>query len=156
MDPFSILAGTAGLLDVSFRVIQYLKRIEESAGKVEEDITVLFQEINTLITVNESIEALWVANHDAAPGSLFQETADVEDLWKKLASLLQECQETAQKLQVLLKEVIGKNGPKVSGKWDGIKKQLKKDSKERDYMDVRHRLSGYQAGIQMLLSALSV
>jgi len=156
MDPFSILAGTAGLLDVSIRVIQYLKQVEESAGKVEEDITALSQEINTLIIVNDSIETLWLANYEAVPGSPFEDTTDVEDLWRKLASLLDECRKTAQNLEVLLIEVIGKSGPKVSGKWDGIKKQLRKESKERDYVDVRHRLSSYQAGLQMLLSALSV
>jgi len=156
MDPFTILAGTAGLLDVSIRVIQYLKQVEESAGKVEEDITALSQEINTLVVVNDSIERLWLANHEAAPVSPFEETTVVKDLWRKLASLLNECRETAQKLEVLLIKVVGKSGPKVSGKWDGIRKQLRKESKERDYVDIRHRISSYQAGLQMLLSALSV
>lgn len=156
MDPFSILVGTAGLLDVSFRVIGYLKEVEESAGKVEDEITALSQEINTLITVDEAIDALWRANHDAVSGTPFMEKADAEDLWKKLASLLEECRETTQKLETLLKEVIGKKGPHVTGKIDGIKKQLRRQSREKDYMDVRHRLSSYQAGLQMLLSALSV
>ncbi|KUJ13717.1 tetratricopeptide repeat domain-containing protein [Mollisia scopiformis] len=156
MDPLSILAGTTGLLDVSFRVISYLKDLEESAGKVEDEIAALSQEISALITVNDAIEALWLANHDTAPGSPFQDTTDVEDLWKRLAGLLRDCRDTAQKLEALLKEVMGKKGPKVSGKWDGIRKQLRKDSKEKEWTDVRHRLSSYQAGLQMLLSALSV
>jgi predicted AAA+ superfamily ATPase len=156
MDPFSILAGTAGLLDVSFRVIGYLKQVEEAAGKVEEEIAALSQEINALITVNDSIEALWRSNHDPAPVSPLEEGADVKDLWGKLASLLQECRDTVQKLEALLKEVVGKNGPKVTGKLDGIKKQLRKQSKDQDYMEVRHRLSNYQAGLQMLLIAVSV
>jgi len=109
MDPFSILTGTAGLLDVSFRVIGYLKQVEEEAGTVEEEIAALSQEINALITVHDSIEALWRSNHDAAPVSPLEEGADVEDLWGKLASLLQECRDTVQKLEALLKEVIGKN-----------------------------------------------
>ncbi|OCL06656.1 tetratricopeptide repeat domain-containing protein [Glonium stellatum] len=155
-DPFSIIAGTAGLLDISFRLIGYLRQVEESAGKIEEEITALTQEINALITVNDAIDALWRDNHDATPAPPFEGTVNPEDLWRKLASLLQECRDTAQKLEILLKEVIGKNGPKVSGKFDGIKKQLRKQSKDRDYIDVRHRLSSYQAGLQMLLSALNV
>ena len=91
MDPFSILTGTAGLLDVSFRVIGYLKQVEEEAGTVEEEIAALSQEINALITVHDSIEALWRSNHDAAPVSPLEEGADVEELWGNLASLLQEC-----------------------------------------------------------------
>jgi hypothetical protein len=61
-----------------------------------------------------------------------------------------------QKLEALLKEVIGKNGPKVTGKFGGIKKHLRKQSKDQYYMEVRHRLSNYQAGLQMLLIAVSV
>jgi hypothetical protein len=90
MDPFSIITGTAGLLDGSFRVVAYPKQVEQAARKVEE-IAALSQEINALITVNDSIEALWRSNHDAAPVSPLEEGADVEDLWGKLASLLQEC-----------------------------------------------------------------
>jgi hypothetical protein len=156
MDPFSILVGTAGLLDVSFRVVGYLKQVEESAGRIEAEITALSQEINTLITVNDAVDALWLANHDATLGSPFEEAADTEDLWKRLANLLKECRDTVEKLEALLKDVVGRDGPKVSGKLDGIKKQLRRQSKDKDYADVRLRLSSYQAGIQMLLSAISV
>ena len=156
MDPFSILVGTAGLLDISFRVIGYLKEAEERAGRVDAEITALSQEINTLITVNDAVDALWLANHDATPASPFDEAADTEDLWKKLGNLLQECRHTVEKLEALLKAVVGSNGPKISGKLDGIKKQLRRQSKDKDYADVRLRLSSYQAGLQMLLSAISV
>jgi hypothetical protein len=59
MDPLSILTETVGLLDVSIRVIGYLKHLEEFANKVEEEIAALFQEINALIEVNNRIEVLW-------------------------------------------------------------------------------------------------
>jgi flagellar capping protein FliD len=156
MDPFSILVGTAGLLDVSFRVISYLKQVEDSAGKIEGEITALSQEINNLITVNDAVDALWRANHDATPGLPFEEAANTEDLWKKLASLLRECRDTVERLEDLLKDVVGKDGSRVSGKIDGIKKTLRRQSKDKDYTDVRHRLSSYQAGLQMLLSAITV
>jgi hypothetical protein len=44
MDPFSILNGTAGLLDISCRVIGYLKQVEESSGRVDAEIAALSQE----------------------------------------------------------------------------------------------------------------
>lgn len=52
--------------------------------------------------------------------------------------------------------LLERKGPKVSGKWDGIKKQLRRDSREKDWTEVRRCLSTYQAALQMLFSALSV
>jgi hypothetical protein len=156
MDPFSILRGSAGLLDTSIRVFTFLKQVQEGAGTVDEEIIALTQEINTLITVNDAVDALWQANHDSTPVSLFEEAAETEELWKKLGNLLQSCRDTVERLEALLKEVVGKNGPNVSGKLDGIKKQLRRQSRDKDYAEVRLRLSSYQAGLQMLLSAISV
>jgi hypothetical protein len=156
MDPFSILIGTAGLLDISFRVIGYLKQVEESACNVDAEIAALSQEINALINVNDAIDALWLANRDATRASPIEEAAATEDLWKKVGNLLKECRDAVEKLEALLKDVVGRNGLKVSGKLDGLKKQLRRQSKDKEYGDVRLRLSSYQAGLQMLLSAISV
>jgi hypothetical protein len=156
MDPISILAGTVGLLDVSFRVIGYLRNIEKSAGKVEEETTALSQEIDNIITIVESVDRLWRSNQDAPPGSPYQEKDEAENLWKIVRSLLEECREAALKLEVLLNAVVGKNGAKVTGKFDGIRKYLRRESKEKDYAEVRRRLSSCQAGIRMMLSALGM
>ena len=153
MDPFSIITGTAGLLDISIRLISYLKGVEEAAGKVDEEIAGLSREIESLISVNDSIESLWLQTRENFPGVSFKDAA--EDTWKKLGGLLQDCRVEANKLEQLLKEVVGKNGSKVTGKWDGIKKHLRREAKDGDYQQVRSRLSYHRDAIQILLGTLN-
>jgi flagellar capping protein FliD len=155
MDPFSILVGTAGLLDISIRLISYLKDVEEAAGKVDEEIRSLSKEINSLATVNESIEHLWLRTRESVPGVSFKDAAYVGDTWKKLGGLLQDCRDKAKKLEQYLKEIVGKNGPNVTGKWDGIKKHLRRQAKDGEYQQVRDRLSRHRDVIQILLGTLN-
>ena len=155
MDPFSIIAGTAGLLDVSVRLIAYLKEVEEAAGKVDEEISNLSHEIDSLVSVNDSIEHLWLATHGSVPGVSSEDAAHVEDSWKRLGCLLQDCRVEARKLEKYLEEVVGKHGSKVTGKWDGIKKHLRRHAKDEDYQQVRDRLSNHRDGIQILLGTLN-
>lgn len=155
MDPFSILAGTAGLLDVTIRLISYLKEVNEAAGKVDEEIASLSAEINSLATVNDSIEELWLNTCEDLPGISFKDTAYVEDTWKKLGGLLQDCRREAKHLEQYLKDIVGKNGPTVTGKWDGIKKYLRRQAKDEEYQKVRDRLSRHRDVIQILLGTLN-
>ncbi|KAG0649622.1 hypothetical protein D0Z07_4045 [Hyphodiscus hymeniophilus] len=155
MDPFSIIAGTAGLLDVSIRLVAYLREVEEAAGKVDEEIASLTQEIDTLASVNDSIERLWLNTRERVPSPSFKDAAYVDDTWKKLGSLLHDCRAEAKKLEQYLEEVVGKNGSKVTGKWDGIKKHLRRHAKDADYQQVRDRLSTHRDAIQILLGTLN-
>ena len=50
-DPFSILAGSAGLLDVLWRVGIYIRTTVESAGRIEEELDGLSREIQSLISI---------------------------------------------------------------------------------------------------------
>jgi hypothetical protein len=156
MDPFSIIAGTAGLLDIAVRLIAYIKEVEESAGKVDQEIASLSQEIESLASVNDSIERLWLRNRENPPGVSLKDAAYVEDAWKQMGGLLQDCRVEAMKLEHYLREVVGKNGSKVNGKWDGIKKHLRRHAKDGEYQQVRDRLSNHRDGIQILLGTLNM
>lgn len=58
-DPFSIVAGTAGILEISWRLVSYLGKIKSAASKIERDLAALSFEVNALIGVTESIQCLW-------------------------------------------------------------------------------------------------
>ena len=152
MDPFSVAVGIVSLLDVSFKVVNYLKHIEESARKIEDDITVLISELNSLIIVTNSIDDLWQSNQD----TILQESDRVKRLWEQIGGLLKDCQHTVGDLLELLVQVIGKHGPGASSLMDGFKKVLRKDSKDKEFENVRNHMTSFLAGLQMLLTALSV
>lgn len=153
-DPFSVIAGTAGLLDVCFRIVKFLKETQAGAERIEEEITALLREVEALITVNESIKGVFVTELKPNPGPFTADSARVEGLWRNIGSNLQDCSTLVERLEVLVKEIIGKEGPKGVGKLDGFKKQLRKQSKNEEFHQLRLRLANHQSALQLLLSAL--
>jgi hypothetical protein len=159
MDPFTLITGTVGLLDVCMRVVGYLNNVRVSAGKVEAEIKALSLEINTLLAVYHSLQDFWTTKHKAnlGPRASGEEEIRIDSLWNGVITNLKECQVTVGQLEELLKEIIGKDGDaKVSGKIDGIRKQLRKQSKDSDFPQIRQRLSNLQGSLQLLLTALNL
>lgn len=155
MDPFSIIAGSAGLLDVSIKLISYLKEIERAAGKVDEEIISLSREIEALVATNKSIEQFWRLASNQAQDVELEDKSYVDSVWKELSGLLQDCGDEARKLEQCLEEIVGKNGPRVTGKWDGIKKHLRRQAKELEFQQVRSRLTRQRDEIRILLQTLN-
>ncbi|KAH6672293.1 tetratricopeptide repeat domain-containing protein [Halenospora varia] len=156
MDPFSAIAGSVGLIDVCFRVGSYLKSVEESAGKVEEEIAALSHDIDTLVGVYESLEEIWLAHQNLLSGAEKPDAMYANNLWRDVFANLKDCRKTVEKLEILLEGIVGKNGPKVTSKLDGIRKQLRLQSREAELDQIRHRLTNSQASLQLLLTALNL
>jgi hypothetical protein len=154
-DPFSILTGTASLLDISWRLVSFLSQVQAAAGHVEEDITNLSHEIAALISVNEAIEALYAAERGAALNASVSDSGRIETLWSNTGAVLKICRDTVEKLERLVKGIIGKDGLKVTGKLDGFKKLLRKESKDAEFQQLRQILTNQQNSLQMLLIALN-
>ncbi|KAL8712638.1 MAG: hypothetical protein Q9220_003169 [cf. Caloplaca sp. 1 TL-2023] len=155
-DPFSIAAGTAGLLDICWRAASYLKSVNSSRGKIEQDLTLLLREVDTVISVNTSIHALWNAQKTHVAVQPVPGAHQITDLWRNTGVVLDGCRLTMGKLEQLVKEIIGKAGPEVTGKRDGIKKVLRKQSKDKEVDEVRQQLVNYKSSLQILLTALTL
>ncbi|PMB73412.1 Kinesin light chain [Beauveria bassiana] len=157
MDPLSIIAGTVGVADVSIRIITFLVDIKEASDKIQDEITILSQEVSSLLAVNESIEDFFHSRHDLGSfDESLEEGSPAEKLWKNLAQLLQQSRVTIEQLEALLSEVVGKKGHQVTGKIDSLRKTIRRRGRDGDYMQIRQRLVNYQSGFQMLLNALNL
>lgn len=64
MDPFTTLTSAAGLLDVLLRIGPYLRDVKDLTGTTEGDIGVLRKDIDFLVVVVKSINALGTAMRD--------------------------------------------------------------------------------------------
>lgn len=157
MDPLSIAVGTVGLADVSFRVLSYLGDIKGASSKIQDEITILGQEIKALIAVNESVEDFSSSRHELRNfGATADDPSHVDQVWDNLALLLQQSKGAIEQLEALLSEVVGKKGALVAGRIDGLRKTIRRLGRDSEYMQIRQRLANYQAGIQMLLNALNL
>ncbi|KAL9127016.1 MAG: hypothetical protein Q9217_004031 [Psora testacea] len=153
-DPFSIIVGTAGILDISFRLCRYLKNTQAAIASVEGDLTTLLHEIEALIQVNESIQhAFATDSHITHPqNAAVNAQMEVDTVWQHISTSLTDTRHILSRLEELLvTEVIGKEGLKVVSRWDGFKKQLRKQSKDEEYQQLRRRVNNQQGTLQVLL-----
>lgn len=155
-DPFSIIAGTTGILDVCWRVGSYLGRVKSAASKIERDLAALSYEVNGLIAVNESIQVLWNTNRDKPIDVLSPDAKRIEGLWQDISLALLGSRDVMGRLALLVEEVIGKDGIEVQGKRDGIKKALRKQSRDEEIREIRQQITSHQNGLQLTLSALNL
>jgi DNA-binding transcriptional MerR regulator len=155
-DPFSIIAGSASLLDISWRVISYISRIQEAAARVEDELSALSKEIESLVSVNSSLEDVWTSEQKAFLATSVTDTVRIDSLWRNVGTNLRDCRLVLEKLDDLLKAVHGKAGPLSPGKLDNLIKQLRRESRDDDFRQLRDRLTTHQNSLQMLLTALNM
>lgn len=152
MDPFSLLVGAGSLIEMSIQVGKYLKHVYEAVASFEEEIGTLFHEIQDLDTVIKAIEHL-LSTETTGQQEL---SRHVQEIWQNTAKILQDCSETVQKLQKVLETITGKSGARVTGLRDGIKKQLRKQAKDGELNQIRHKLSVHQESLKLSLTLLNL
>lgn len=155
MDPFSIIVGSASLIDLTIRVGRFLKEIHSAAENIGEDIISLSREIQALDMVNNSIQHL----HEVEIGGL-QGDRDVSDetrkKWNNTSQILQDCQTTVRRLEAVLEKIVGVEGALVLGRRDSIKKYLRMKSKDNDLIQIRRQLATHRDILQLSLTALDM
>jgi paraquat-inducible protein B len=154
MDPFSLAVGVGSLVEMSLQVGKYLKDIYEAATLFEDEISSLLREIQDLRSVNKSIETLYRTETDDS--NLRQLPSQDFEVWQNTVKTLQECSETLKRLQKVLETITGSGGAKVTGKRDGIKKQLKKQSKDGELAQIRVKLSIQRDSLNVSLTLLNL
>ncbi len=154
MDPFSIIVGTVGLIDVCTRFGAYLRDIQAGAAQIEDEISALSRELKSLKSVNETIKASYEDfqvsySHEAA----FPKQA--ANLWHNINSSLQDCRLIVEDLEQLIKATIGKEtsdrGSRLASKVQSFRKQLRKQSREGDFDKLHSRLNTFQNTLQLML-----
>lgn len=154
-DPFSIIAGTAGIIDVCVRVAKYVRGVNAATRIIEQDLIALLEEFVALDAVNSSIRDTWLGHHKIGDREPPDEPL-LEAQWQNLGHALHGCNNTMLRLSSSIQEVLGKDGPSVTGKLDGIKKVLRKQSKDKSIFEIRQQVMSHRDNLQVLLLALNL
>ena len=157
-DPFSIIAGTVGVLDVGLRLCKYLRYLNAAISGIEGDLATLIHDIETHIAVNEAIQQTFTANLSSTSENNTSKEAQVEvtSLWKHVSDGLVEIAEVLLELEALITLVVAPDGLKVTSRWGGFRKQLRRQAKQDDFQKLRQRLNDYQGLLQVLLGAIQL
>ncbi len=155
-DPFSILAGTTSIIDVCVRLINYFRDVYAAAGRIEQDLLALLEEFNALQAVNESIRDTWLDRHKTVGLNAPANEPLLETQWQGLDHALRGCSNSMLRLGALIEGVVGKDGHYVTRKLDGIKKVLRKQSKEKAIFEVRQQVMSHRDNLHVLLLVLNL
>ena len=155
-DPFSVILGTIGVIEVCVHIGKYLQEIKAGAGEIDEEIKVLTHEVGALQSVNKSIQRIFeskAAHHIDAPK---KDLDSIEGLWRNVGNVLKYCQSTLTMFHSLIVQVEGKDESKSPAMFDSLRKHLRKKAKEGDFHQIRQRLSSYHSALQASLIMLDM
>ena len=155
-DPFSALASTVGLLDVCFRVGNYLYDVKVGADKVDEEIEALSHQVEAIKSVTQSIKRVFEDDLARATDTVSKDQDGIQSLWEEIGKNVQSCQATLVKLFALIKLIVGNESPKILSKLDGLRKFLRKQSKEEEFGKLRRQLNDYHHSLQTLLTSVNM
>jgi hypothetical protein len=153
MDPFSIAAGTIGVLDVCFRLAKYLNDIKEGSERIDEDIDALYRQVAAIQGVVQSVQTVFNANQAEAG---VPSADSLQSLWQGVSNNIESCQAALDRLLILISHIIGKESSKQLSKLEGFRRYLRKNSKEAEFNQIREQLTGYHNALQTLLTCVNI
>ena len=157
MDPFSLIVGVGSLVDLSIKLGKYLRDVREAVASFEEEMGFLLGVVESISSINKSIEDLYKAQAAEYIGRSGLQIPDQEyGVWQNIAKTLQSCSAIIQKLQDVLQAVVGKKDGKVAGVRDAIKRQLRKQARDGELSQIQIKLSSHRDFLNLSLTNLNV
>ena len=152
-DPFSIIAGTAGLADVCIRLTKFLIKAKDGFQNIDKDLEDLSKEISALRTVSDQVKRSFEA--DLAETTNTGDIHDIVEQWQATRTTLAGCQEIVERLNALITTILGTGGPKHVN-FNGLRKYLKQQSKEEEFSALRQKLNAHHIALQLSLAAVNL
>jgi hypothetical protein len=152
-DPVSIIAGAAGLADVCVRLAKFLKQAIDGFQKVDKDLEDLSKEITALRTVSDLIKRSFEI--DMAGTTNSRDSQIIANHWHATRATLAGCQVVVERLNTLMTTVMRTGGSK-SDKWNSLRKYLKHQSKDEEFMALRRSLNAHHNALQTSLAAVNM
>ena len=152
-DPFSIIAGAAGLADVCIRLTKFLKQAKDGFQKVDGDLEELSKELAALQTVSDLIKRSFEANIAGSINS--NDDQIIANLWQATQTILAGCQDIVERFNALITEILSTGGTKYI-KLNSLRKYLKQQSKDDEFNALRQKLNTHRMALQTSLAAVNV
>ena len=152
-DPFSIIAGAAGLADVCIRLTKFLKQAKDGFQKIDEDLENLSKEITALGTVGDLIKRSFEA--DLAGTTNTNDIQIITSHWHATRATLLGCQDILKRLNTLLANIVDSGGT-TSVKFNRLRKYLKHQSKDDEFNTLRQKLYHHYIALQTSLTAVNM
>lgn len=157
-DPFSILSGTVGIIDVTSRFVQYMRATGAAAVHVNEDLRTLLHEFETLSSVAKSIQDL-----QPPAASEIEPDHPLKNLRYRTGKILIDCRQTLERLEKLVQDVLGEHNSKKPlseqhrfvQRLNSFRVQLRKQKQDGEFSKLRGQLNTCQSALQLCLQVIN-
>ena len=149
-DPFSIIAGTIGVVDVAVRLIRFIDKTKKGADSVDGDLQDLVTEIENLKYTSEVI-------HDAFERDMKQGNTTKDNstagTWLAASNALADCNVALSGMDNALVKMMGENG---STRFDRLRRHFRRLAQDEEFGHLRQRLDKGHHRLQTLLLTLNM
>lgn len=149
-DPFSILTGTIGLVEVAVKVVKFIDETKKGVDSVDGDLRDLATEIKDLELTSNVIHNAF--KKDMQDGNITQDDPAAES-WSAVSSTLMDCKIVLARMAAALVRVMGESG---SSRRDRFKRHFRRLAQDEEMSDLRQRLDKGHQRLQLLLSTLNM
>ena len=165
MDPFSIIVGTIGLIDVSLRVGKRLNKLREAVTSTKDDLNTLSQQITAITSASESIKRSFEYEIDNSAAGVRSKAPEVDKLWQHVSITLQACGKRIGDLEDLIEqitggrdsdEIINADSRRRSNTIENWKLQLRKLQVNSRFEQIQSDLKGFKDTLGLQLNIIGL
>jgi len=150
------------LVALCVRVLSHLNQSKNSTADFNEEIQILQNEINAIISVLNALSKLKTSASGDTSASLLENRPLTKKLWTEVELNMKGCKATIQTIENQSWDILGKSNfdkNETSQSQEERESFIKATGFQMNFRDIKkvsHRLSMYQTTLQILLASLNV
>ena len=156
-DPFSIVAGSLGVVDVCIRLVHNIRDLQKNLASIDEGLDGLVEEIGDLRAICDTVEATYALKSKDGPasGATEQAAGEAQSLWVRLGKMLKNCDDIVAKLDGIVARIRGQSTSSRGSKLDAFGKVMRKKLLDSDLRSCRVQLKTYQDALHLILVTIN-
>jgi hypothetical protein len=158
MDPFSVVVGTLALIEVSGKLVKFVREISNAVEDANDDLHTLIAELTSLNGVTQSVEDVYkkAMVRAKSAGQSKKEDIPLAGQWEFCKQSLEACKEKAVELDKLFDHIHKNNRHEITARWTALKILIRKSNKDSELQRLRAGLAKDHDLLSTLLLTITV
>ncbi|KAI0200714.1 tetratricopeptide repeat domain-containing protein [Astrocystis sublimbata] len=164
-DIYSVVSATAGLLDITVRLVKYARELKRSSGTIEGELDSLIEEARMLEGVCNIVNASYDRSFSRSQRQHSEKRSGGrspdatqglwQGLWQDIAQIISHCRLIVQRIYDILIDISQPPPQGLPKHADKLVKAHRKRSKKQDLQQCRSELSLYHSSMQLVLAIIN-
>lgn len=151
-DPFSIVAGTIGIVDICIRLAKSIRKLQKDISGIEDELDAIIQDTDGLREICAIVETTYTTRSRNPPSESAEQEKVATNLWVHLGKTLRNCLGVLNKLDEIVGVVYGNSTGSTAGRVGMI---MRKKKYEREFHDCRLQMATFQNALHLVLTTIT-